>query len=44
MYLTEFEEIQLIGNNDLSLTVAYHDPYNRTTNLTVMNRIYRVTW
>lgn len=44
-YITEFEGIQLIGNNDLYLTVAYHDHYNsEKTNLTVMNRIYRISW
>ncbi|NRN98707.1 class III bacteriocin [Lactobacillus helveticus] len=41
-YRTELEGIQLIDNNDVYLTVAYHDPSQG--NLTVMNRIYRVTW
>ncbi|MGQ5709713.1 helveticin J family class III bacteriocin [Lactobacillus sp. PSON] len=42
-YYTEFEGIQLIGNNDVYLTVAYHDP-KQSNDLTVMNRIYRVSW
>lgn len=44
-YKTEFEGIQLVKDNDLYLTVAYHDPdNNEETDLTVMNRIYRITW
>lgn len=42
-YLTEFEGIQYISNNEVYLTVAYHDP-SQEGDLTVMNRIYRVTW
>lgn len=45
-YHTEFEGIQLISDNELYLTVAYHDPDNVKNNneLTVMNRIYRIKW
>lgn len=43
-YLTEFEGIQLINDNDLYLTVAYHDPNADPVNQTTMNRIYRVSW
>lgn len=42
-YETEPEGIQYIGNNDVYLTVAYHDP-SQEGDLTVMNRIYHVTW
>nr|WP_290627305.1 helveticin J family class III bacteriocin [Lactobacillus sp.] len=43
-YLTEFEGIQLINDNDLYLTVAYHNPNADPVNQTTMNRIYRVSW
>ncbi len=38
---TELEGIQLIDENDLYLTVAYH---RSSDALTTMNRIYRVSW
>lgn len=41
-YRTELEGLQLMGDNDVYLTVAYHDPSQ--DDLTVMNRIYRVNW
>lgn len=40
-YYTELEGIQLINDNDLYLTVAYH---RDSDGLTAMNRIYRVNW
>lgn len=40
-YYTELEGIQLIDENDLYLTVAYHQ---ESDTLTAMNRIYRVSW
>lgn len=40
-YQTELEGIQLIDENNVWLTVAYHD---LSQDLTVMNRIYRVSW
>lgn len=40
-YQTELEGIQLIDESNVWLTVAYHD---LSQNLTVMNRIYRVSW
>ncbi|WP_338934772.1 helveticin J family class III bacteriocin [Lactobacillus helveticus] len=40
-YYTELEGIQLIDENDLYLTVAYHRDSDK---LTAMNRIYRVSW
>lgn len=40
-YYTELEGIQLISDNDLYLTVAYHRDSDA---LTSMNRIYRVNW
>lgn len=40
-YYTELEGIQLINDNDLYLTVAYH---RNADGLTSMNRIYRVNW
>lgn len=40
-YYTELEGIQLISDNDLYLTVAYH---RDSDTLTSMNRIYRVNW
>lgn len=39
-YKTELEGIQLRKDNDLYLTVAYHD----STNLVTMNKIYEITW
>ncbi|NRN73593.1 hypothetical protein IMAU80627_02153 [Lactobacillus helveticus] len=42
-YQTEFESMQVIDNNNVWLTVAYHD-MNQSNHLTVMNRIYRVSW
>lgn len=42
-YQTEFESVQVIDNNNVWLTVAYHD-MNQSDHLTVMNRIYRVSW
>ncbi|TSO25569.1 helveticin J family class III bacteriocin [Lactobacillus sp. LL6] len=42
-HYTEFEGIQLIGNNDLYLTVAYHNT-TKPGNMTDINRIYRVNW
>lgn len=41
-YQTEFESVQVIDNN-VWLTVAYHD-MDTSTNLTVMNRIYKISW
>ncbi|WP_297815614.1 class III bacteriocin [uncultured Lactobacillus sp.] len=38
-YLTEFEGIQILGENDLYLTVAYHRDSDLTT---LKNRIYHV--
>lgn len=40
-YYTELEGIQYISNNSLYLTVSYH---RRTDGLTVMNKVYRVSW
>lgn len=40
-YATEFEGIQVNGENDLYLTVAYHDSYEYTTK---KNKIFRITW
>lgn len=40
-YATEFEGIQVNKENDLYLTVAYHNSKNYTTEY---NRIYKVTW
>lgn len=42
-YATELEGIQLLNDNDVYLTVAYHDK-DKNNNLTVMNRIYEITW
>lgn len=38
-YVTEFEAIQVVSENELYLTVAYHEKSDRTT---LKNRIYRV--
>lgn len=44
-FTTELEGIQLIGENDLYLTVAYHEiNHPDKANLTSMNKIYRVSW
>ncbi|QNQ81646.1 bacteriocin [Lactobacillus sp. PV037] len=40
-FYTEFEGIQVISENSLYLTVAYHDANSGTTK---KNRIYRVNW
>lgn len=40
-YATEFEGIQVNKENDLYLTIAYHNSKNYTTEY---NRIYKVTW
>ncbi|NRN79438.1 helveticin J family class III bacteriocin [Lactobacillus helveticus] len=40
-YATEFEGIQVNGENDLYLTVAYHNKSNYTTE---KNKIFQVTW
>ncbi|TSO26932.1 helveticin J family class III bacteriocin [Lactobacillus sp. LL6] len=40
-YPTELEGIQVIGNNDLYLTVAYH---SKDGNSTIGNQIFRITW
>lgn len=40
-YPTELEGIQVIGNNDLYLTVAYH---NKNGVGTIGNQIFRVKW
>lgn len=40
-FYTEFEGIQVIGENNLYLTIAYHDANTGTTK---NNRIYRVNW
>lgn len=40
-YATEFEGIQVNGENDLYLTVAYHSKSNYTTE---KNKIFRVIW
>lgn len=40
-YIIEPEGLQLISDNDVYVTIAYHEVGD---NLTVMNRIYRVTW
>lgn len=42
-HYTEFEGIQLISNNDLYLTVAYHN-VTKPKDETDINRIYRVSW
>lgn len=42
-HYTEFEGIQLISNNDLYLTVAYHN-VTKANDETDINRIYRVSW
>ncbi|RHW48913.1 helveticin J family class III bacteriocin [Lactobacillus bombicola] len=39
-YATEFESIQVIAQNDLCLTVSYHNEQGVTTR----SRIYRVRW
>ncbi|BDR59857.1 helveticin J family class III bacteriocin [Lactobacillus xylocopicola] len=50
-YPTEFESVQVIGENHLYLTVAYHGYYNKVKNGkkvktwgTIANRIYEVSW
>ncbi|BDR61160.1 hypothetical protein KIM322_14210 [Lactobacillus xylocopicola] len=40
-YSTELESVQVISENDLYLTVAYH---RNTDNKTTRNRIFEVTW
>lgn len=42
-HYTELEGIQLINDNDLYLTVAYHNT-TKPNNMTDINRIYRVNW
>lgn len=42
-YYTEFEGLQLIGNNEVYLTVAYHQQF-LAKNPTKINKLYRVTW
>lgn len=45
-YKTEFEGIQLIGDDELYLTVAYHDykPNEKVKWPTVVNMIYKISW
>ncbi|QNQ81648.1 hypothetical protein FP435_07680 [Lactobacillus sp. PV037] len=40
-FYTELEGIQVISENSLYLTIAYHDVKSGTTK---KNRIYRVNW
>lgn len=40
-FLTEFESIQVVGTNDVYLTVSYH---NAKTGKTLHSRIYEITW
>ena len=42
-YYTELEGLQLIGNNEVYLTVAYHQQF-LAKNPTKINKLYRVTW
>ncbi len=42
-YYTEFEGLQLIGNNEVYLTVAYHQQF-LTKNPTKINKLYRIAW
>ena len=42
-YYTELEGLQLIGNNEVYLTAAYHQQF-LTKNPTKINKLYRVTW
>ena len=42
-YYTEFEGLQLIGNNEVYLTVAYHQQF-LAKSPTKINKLYRVTW
>nr|WP_251717864.1 helveticin J family class III bacteriocin [Lactobacillus agrestimuris] len=40
-YATEFESVQVNNENDIYLTVAYHDAW---TSDTKKNKIFRITW
>ncbi|RMC51415.1 bacteriocin [Lactobacillus sp. ESL0263] len=42
-YYTELEGLQLISNNEVYLTVAYHQQF-LAKNPTKINKLYRVTW
>ena len=42
-YYTELEGLQLIGNNEVYLTAAYHQQF-LTKNPTKINKLYRIAW
>ncbi len=42
-YYTELEGLQLIGNNEVYLTVAYHQQF-LAKNPTKINKLYRIAW